>query len=175
MKLRDFLGLTEEAIVSIKIAIYAIFGYLGIDGDVVEVLFFLMCADTILGATKAVVLGRPFSFKKLLWGMVTKMAVLIIPMIIALVAKGLSFDFKWFVLAILNVLVVAEGFSSLSNILSIKSKKDVKNVDFVSILLHAVRKGLTNIVRKYILSISLGLEIPEEDLKEDENEKKQEE
>jgi hypothetical protein len=162
MNLNEFFGVTEQFVSAIKIIIYSVFVYLGIDGDVVEVLFVLMCVDTVLGATKAVVLGKLFTFKKLLWGFVTKLSVLIIPMVMALVAKGLSFDFKWFVLAILNVLIVAEAFSSMTNILSIKSKKNVENVDFISLLLKAIRQGLSNIVTKYLLSISLGIEKADE-------------
>lgn len=163
MRLEEFLGLTEDFAILIKTFIYAIFVYLGVDSTIVEALFLLMCIDTVLGAIKAVVLGGNFSFSVLLWGMVTKLSVLVVPMVIALVAKGLSFDFKWFVLAILNVLVVAEGFSAVSNILSIKSKKNVKNVDFVSLLLQAIRQGMASIIKKYLTSISSGIEKKEEE------------
>jgi phage-related holin len=172
MSLNEFFGLTEEAVSAIKIITYSIFLYLGIDGDVVEVLFVLMCVDTVLGSVKAVVLGKLFTFKKLMWGAVTKLSVLIIPMVMALVAKGLSFDFKWFVLAILNVLIVAEAFSSISNILSIKSKKNVENVDFVSLLLKAIRQGLANIVRKYLIGISFGIDEVDEKIKKEADNKK---
>jgi len=172
MNLSEFFGLTQETVSAIKIIIYSIFLYLGIDAEVVEVLFVLMCIDTVLGAIKAVVLGKLFSFKKLMWGVVTKLSVLIIPMVMALVAKGLSFDFKWFVLAILNVLIVAEAFSSISNILSIKSKKNVENVDFVSLLLRGIRQGLANIVKKYLINISLAIEEVDEEIEKQSDNKK---
>lgn len=156
MNVSDFFDQSHEVVGSIKMAIYLFFAYLGIDGGVVEILFILMCLDTVLGAVKAVRLGNKFSFKKLLWGMVTKISVLIIPMVIALVAKGLSFDFKWFVLAVLNILIVAEGFSAISNILSIRTKKNVENTDFISMLLKAIRKGLTAIIHKLLGQISSG-------------------
>lgn len=156
MTLGEFFDQSQEAITAIKIAVYSFFAYLGIDANVVEVLFILMVVDTILGSVKAIQLGNKFTFKKLMWGIVTKLSVLIIPMVIALVAKGLSFDFKWFVLAILNILIVAEGFSAISNILSIKTKKNVENVDFISMLLKSVRKGLANLVNKLLTGIEMG-------------------
>ena len=165
MSLSEFFDQSQEVITAVKIAVYSFFAYLGIDGGVVEILFILMCVDTVLGAIKAVSLGNKFSFKKLLWGIVTKLSVLVVPMVIALVAKGLSFDFKWFVLAILNILIVAEGFSAISNILSIKTKKNVENVDFISMMLKAVRKGLSNVAQRFLSSIEAGLEN-----KEDKNE-----
>lgn len=158
MSLGEFLNQSQEAITAIKIIVYSLFVYLGIDGDVVQVLFILMLVDTILGATKAVMLGKLFSFKKLLWGMVTKLSVLIIPMVIALVAKGLSFNFKWFVLATLNILIVAEGFSAISNILSIKSKRNIENVDFISMLLKSIRNGLSSIVYRLLDGIEAGID-----------------
>jgi len=156
MSISEFLNQSEEVVTVVKMAVYSFFVYLGIDGDVVQVLFILMCIDTVLGATKAVVLGNKFSFTKLLWGIVTKLSVLIIPLVIALVAKGLSFDFSWFVVAILNILIAAEGFSTISNILSIKSKKNVENVDFISMLLKAIREGLHSIINRVLTSIELG-------------------
>ena len=157
MSIGEFFDQSQEVVTAIKIAVYSFFAYLGIDGSVVEILFVLMCVDTLLGAIKAVRLGDKFCFKKLLWGMVTKLSVLIIPLIIALVAKGLSFDFKWFILAILNILIVAEGFSAISNILSIKTKKNVENTDFITLLLKTIRIGLSNIVYKLLGVIEGGV------------------
>lgn len=163
MSVGEFLNQSEQVITTIKVIIYSFFAYLGFDGtvvgaNVVETLCILMTVDTVLGAIKAVVLGDNFSFRVLLKGMISKLAVLIVPMIIALVAKGLSFDFRWFVLIILNVLIVAEAFSSISNILSIKSKKNVENVDFISLLLKSVRRGLENIMNKLLATIASGVE-----------------
>lgn len=163
MSLSEFFDQTQEVMTAIKVAVYSFFAYLGIDTNVVEILFILMCVDTMLGGAKAVRLGQQFSFKKLLWGMVTKLSVLVIPMVIALVAKGLSFDFKWFVLAILNILIVAEGFSAISNILSIKTKKHVENVDFISMMLKTIRKGLASVASKMLSGIQSGTEDESDD------------
>ena len=46
-----------------------------------------MMIDTFLGIIKALKLGEKFSFKYLTWGLLTKMILLLIPMIVALVAK----------------------------------------------------------------------------------------
>ena len=158
MTINEFLESSQEVVTAVKVSVYSFFAYLGISGDVVEVLFVLMCIDTILGLIKAIVLGNRFTFEKLLWGITTKLSVLIIPMVIALVAKGLSFDFHWFVLAVLNILIAAEGFSAIGNILSIKSKKNVENVDFISLLLRAIRKGLTNVIKRSLAVLELGVD-----------------
>lgn len=150
----------EKTLASVKTLIYGVFVALEIDVNVVIVLSYLMLADTIVGVIKAVRLGETISFKKLIWGMVTKVSVLIVPMVLALVAKGLSFDFKWFVNAVLDILVVAEGFSVISNVIAIKEKKEVENSDIITKLLNAVRKGMARIINGLMNTID-----PEEDNK----------
>ncbi len=143
-----FFGKATEAITTVKTFLYGIFLFLDIDVNIVKILAILMAVDTVLGIFKAIRLREKISFKKLIWGMVTKTSVLIVPMILALVAKALSFDFTWFVNAVLNILVLAEAFSSISNIISIKEGKQVENQDFITKLLHGVRKGLSNLINK---------------------------
>jgi len=147
---------------SFKIFVYGGFAFLNMNSDVVNILFWLMLFDTALGVVKSITLGKKFSFKKLVWGMVTKVSVLLMPMILALIAKGLSFDFNWFVISVVNVLVVSEGFSAITNILSIRQKKDIKSVDFVTVLIQKVRDGLQKIIERLLGNIEGG-ENPQED------------
>lgn len=136
-----------------KGVMYGMFAYLNINTDVVFVLFVLTFLDMFLGVVKALRLGRRFKFKKLLWGLVTKLSVLIIPVILAFMGKGLDYDFTWFVTAILNILVLSEGFSCISNIISIKDKKEVNNEDYITLLLKKIRGGLARLINKSLDAI----------------------
>lgn len=147
-------GKTAEVIAYVKTFIYGIFMFLDIDVNTVKILAILMAVDTVLGIFKAIRLKQKVSFKKLVWGMITKVSVLIVPMILALVAKALSFDFTWFVNAVLNILVLAEAFSSISNIISIKEGKQIENQDFITKLLHSVRVGLSRIINNLFNTIN---------------------
>lgn len=131
----------------ISFIFYGGFVFLGVDMAVVAILTGLMAIDTFLGIIKAVRLRQLVSFRILLWGMITKLSVLVIPMVLALTAKGLSFDFRWLVVAVLNILVVAEGFSCITNILSIKSKKKIENVDYITLMLHNIRQVLSKMIK----------------------------
>ena len=138
----------------IKYLIYGLFAFLQIDIDVVFILGILMMIDTGLGIAKSVIVSKlKFTFAKLLWGLVSKAGILLIPMILALVAKGVGFDFKWLVEIVLKILVVSEAISGITNILSIKEKKHIKNEDFISKLLHAVRQFFSDTLRKIIQNI----------------------
>ena len=140
----------------IKSAIYGLFIFLGIPMDLVSTLGILMGVDTILGVAKSLKLDEKFSFKILLWGAITKVSVLLIPMVMALVAKGLGFDFIWLPVAVMHVLIVNEGLSSITNILSIKSGTKIENTDYVTSLLKAIRKGLANIINNLLKKLENG-------------------
>lgn len=143
-----------DYITGIKAFVYGIFLFLDINIDTVKILAILMTIDTVLGVIKTIRLGKKFSFKKLIWGMITKVSILIVPMILALTAKALNFDFTWFVNAVLNLLVVAEAFSSITNIISIKENRELENTDFITQLLHKVRDGLGKIINSLFRTIS---------------------
>lgn len=132
----------------LKTAFYAVFVYLGIKTGVVMVLFILMGVDSFLGILKALRLGNKFSFKILAWGVVTKLSILVIPMVLALMGKALSFEFTYFVIAVMNIIIVSEGISCITNILSIKSKKAIENTDYVTMLLHLIKRALSGIVER---------------------------
>lgn len=137
----------------IKAFMYGMFVSLDINTDVVTVLTTLMGIDTLVGVIKAVVLKKKVSFNIFFWGLMTKLTILIIPMVIALVAKGVGFNFKWLVDIVMDILVLSEGFSILSNIVSIREKREVKNKDVVSDLLNSIRKGMLRIIEKLTKTI----------------------
>lgn len=135
----------------LKMCVYGAFVFLNIDTDIVNILIYLMCLDTLFGFTKAIVIKENVSFGRMFYGFTTKTLVLLIPMTLALVGKGLKgYDFTPFVEIVLKVLVVSEGISIVTNMYVIKTKKAVKNVDFVSMLLNSLRKGLTNLLKRWL-------------------------
>lgn len=140
----------ENIYKTLKDFCYLIFIFLGMKTDVVKILFILMTIDSLLGIAKALRLGNKFSFKVLLWGMITKLSILIIPFILALMAKALSFDFNYFVIAVMNIIVVSEGISCVTNIISIKTKKQIENADYITQLLQAIKKGLHGIITRLL-------------------------
>jgi len=135
----------------IKAAIYTAFIFLNIDLDIVKILTILMCVDTVFGIAKALILGDKVSIKILFFGLSTKLLILLIPMTLALIGKGLkTYDFTPMVDIVLKVLLVSEGISIFTSMYSIKTKTRVENIDFVSMLLQSIRKGLTKILKMWL-------------------------
>jgi phage-related holin len=139
----------------IKTAVYLAFVFLNIDTDVVKILTWLMLIDTISGIIKSFAIKKHFDFKILFFGGCSKLLVLLIPMTLALVAKGISksYDFTPVLDSVLRLLVVSEGLSIITNFYVIKTKKEVKNFDIISMLLSAIRKGMLAIINGTLKSL----------------------
>ena len=125
----------------IKTALYSCFIFLNIDTDVVQILCYLMLIDTLSGIVKSFSLNKTFEFKILFFGLCSKLLILLIPMVIALVGKGISktYDFTSVLDAVLKVLVVSEGLSIITNFYVVKTGKKVKNIDIVTMLLSKIK------------------------------------
>ena len=143
----------DEIIQVVKYAIYVVFAYLNIDIEVFAILILFMCIDSILGAIKADRLGSEFSFKIMLWGFCLKLCFLIVPLIIALLGKGMSNDFSIGVDIVMKILIVSECYSALGNIYAAKNKVDVKKMDVVSMLLKSIREFLRKWLNKTLSTI----------------------
>lgn len=150
MDLAEILALSQEQLNVIKALIYSAFIYLGIDVDVVKILLWLMVIDSTFGVIKTFVLGQSFYFKRLTWGIITKLMTLGIPITVALLAKGINIDLTGFVVLIMNILLVAEAFSIMTNMISIRTKKDVESTDWITRLLSAIRNRMSAILEKFI-------------------------
>lgn len=130
----------------LKIAIYGVFVYLNIDIKTTKVLMALMFIDTFSGLIKSSVLHHKISLKKLINGILTKFLLILVPMVLALVGKGVHFDFTWAVTTVMSLMIVSEGLSIITNFLSAKTKKNIEQDDFITKLLMNIRKMFGSIL-----------------------------
>lgn len=137
----------------LKLLLYGFFIYIDLDIEIVKILCALMVIDTVLGVTKTIVLNNKFSFKTMALGFVSKLAVLLIPMALALMSKGLNYNFKWFVTIVIDLLIVSDGISIFSNVIAIKTKKEVENFDALTRILKAIREGLIKLFKRFLNTI----------------------
>ena len=144
--LRNIKAELNEYLTQLKVLLYSLFVYLDINMDVVKILFWLIIIDTVLGIIKALRLEIKVSLKKLAIGFLAKLSVILIPMTLALIGKGLSYDFKSFVIIVLDILIVNEGLSIFGNIIAIRTKKPLTNIDFISLLLNKIHQYFKKLI-----------------------------
>lgn len=149
----------------IKGLIYGAFLFLNINTEVVNILLILMLIDTFFGIGKSYRLKAKITMSRLLEGIMSKTMCLFIPMVVALAAKGLGYDMKALPDAILKVLVVAEAISIVTSFYVIRTGKEPKDVDIVTMLLTSIRKGLMSVVSSFLKKVENPLEAENKETK----------
>lgn len=126
------------------------FLYLNIDSDVFKILILFMVLDTITGVFKTIRINyKEFDFSKLLWGLVSKLGILIVPLVVALLSKGIGQDMTMGVMIIIKILIVSEFISTISNLYTIKTKVIVKDIDIFTMLFKFLRNSAYELLKKY--------------------------
>lgn len=125
-----------EPSIWIKTFVIMIFTFMGIPWEVTSLLAGLILLDTITGVMKVIRLNLGFSVKELYWGLVTKMLILLIPHVIAIIGKVLGYDWLYLVNLTIYVMIANDFSSFITNVLSIKNKQLYKNYDFISMLIN---------------------------------------
>lgn len=135
----------------LKTLVYSVFIYLNMDTEPVTIFVYLMLADTVLGAIKVLRINpTKFSFKELLLGFVVKPALLVFPMTIALIGKGIDYNLTILVSLSIKILIVSEGISIISNLISIKTKEETQDFDIITKLLKKTRSFLMGLASKLL-------------------------
>lgn len=121
---------------------------LGLDVTKFFILSFLMVLDLVTGVTKAYVRKEDVTSRRLSAGFLSKVMVLLIPLTVAVMAKGIDVDMVWFISFTISILIVAEAYSVVGNVYTIKTGEAVKEIDAVSAIVKALRRILENMLRE---------------------------
>ena len=136
-----------------KLIGYGVFAYLDIPYEIFNILVTFILLDTCFGVLKAYRLQRKLSMKILLWGFCLKISILLLPLIVALLAKGMQQDFTLLIDITIKILILSEAYSCLGNIYAIKNQKELQSIDVLSMLLIAFRKTTKIQLEKALLKI----------------------
>ena len=114
-----------------------VFGYLGLDSEQMHILALLLAVDVITGIVREFAIDpSKFSSKVGIIGMLSKLLTFTLPMVIALVGKGIGLDMAEFISVAISTLIVYEGWSILSNIGQIRAKdRTIPEYDAISFLI----------------------------------------
>ena len=144
----------EESFNTLKISVVTSMTFLGVNYGIIFILWFFMVSDTVLGMGKAATLGGwdALSRGKFFYGIGTKMAIIFIPMSIAVTGFFAGYDLTIFVNTAMWALIANDATSCYTNILSIKKKKNYVNKDLIELLINTLRSliysGIKNALGK---------------------------
>ena len=122
--------------------------FLEIDGKKLSILVVLMCMDMLTGTLKAYRTKENITSRRWIAGFLSKLVVLLVPFTIALMAKGVDFDVKWFIGFSISIMVIAEAYSILGNIYTFKTGEAVEEIDAVSAIIKVLRNFLENMIER---------------------------
>lgn len=148
------LAASEQSYLAAKLALISSMTFLGVSYGLISLLWFFMLSDTLLGVWKSIVVfGWSSVSKAKFWtGVGTKIAILFIPLSLALTGALAGYDLNIFVLTTMWTLIGNDAVSCYTNLLSIKRRKNYVNKDLVEMLINALRaliyQGVKSAIKK---------------------------
>lgn len=133
-----------------KGGIVFIFMTLKIPIEQVGFLLGLVFVDSFFGVIREVKLKSPLSWSRFIWGISSKIAIMLIPFVVA--TFGLVFKVNLVYLVQLFIYIIASNdvISVITNIASIRSGTRYKNVDFIEKGIHYLTSVFTNMVNNIL-------------------------
>ena len=116
--------------------------YLGLNGESFFLFSVLLLIDYITGVAKAYRLNQCITSNRMKYGILSKLSLLLIPIVLAIGAKAVGADFKTVLLVGINILVLSEVYSIIGNIYSIRTKDELPEYDVVAMIGKRIRSVL---------------------------------
>ena len=126
----------------IMVGISSFATYLGINVEALSLFALLLVIDYITGIAKAKRLKENITSNKMKYGIVSKLLLLIIPLVLAICSKAMSIDISSLMFVAINMLVLSEGYSILGNIYAFRTAKELPEIEVVAILGKRIRSFL---------------------------------
>lgn len=133
-----------SALTTLKNLGYVIAGILGVKYDAAFAFGALMIIDVVTGiiASASCCGWKAITSRKLIFGVLSKLCLLFIPLAVALVSKVNGNDLSFIVTSSISILALGEAYSIIGNVYTIKSGKRVPEFDAVSLVLSKIREVL---------------------------------
>ena len=116
--------------------------YLEISQEPFTLFALLLMIDYITGLAKAKTLQVSITSNKMKYGLISKLSLLIIPLVLAIGAKAIGADYHYVLLSGMYILIFSEVYSIIGNIYSIRTKEELPEYDAVAMLGRQIRNIL---------------------------------
>ncbi len=148
-----------ENIQTIKVFTYfiipPILAFTELSRDIVHILAILIFIDLFTAVLRELILQTSRFKSRTLWvGVVSKSLLILIPMMLILVGKGIGIDMKWLAQLTLSILILAEAYSILGNITQIRqADKTLDEQDAVTLLIRSIESVIKQIISTILAKV----------------------
>lgn len=133
-----------------KAFIVMILMILQINPEQVGFLLGLVFVDSFFGVIREVKLKSPLSWERFIWGITSKLAILLIPFVIATFGLVFKVNLVYLVQMFIYIIAANDVLSVITNIASIRSGQRYKNVDFIEKGIHYLTSFFTNMINNLL-------------------------
>ena len=116
--------------------------YLEISQEPFTLFAILLIIDYITGIWKAKTLEHSITSNKMKYGLISKLSLIIVPIVIAIGAKATGGDSHYILLAGMWILVLSEVYSIIGNIYSTRTKQEFPEYDALATIGKYIRNFL---------------------------------
>ena len=129
-----------------KAFIVGVFVTLNINIAQVGFLLGLVFVDSFFGVVREVKLKSPLSWSRFIWGISSKLAILLIPFVVATFGLVFKVNLVYIVQLFIYIIASNDVISVITNIASIRSGVRYKHVDFIEKGIHYLTEFFMNMV-----------------------------
>jgi hypothetical protein len=137
---------TKEILNFLYIPFIALMHFIAIDKMTFTIYAGLLAIDLLTGVGKVIRLGHKPTSKRFLIGIMAKLTFLLVPIIVALGAKGIGLDLTSLVNTVIYALILNEVYSSIANIYTIQTGIEAEEFDVLSKILKVLRDLIERIL-----------------------------
>lgn len=125
---------------SIMAYIAYVLTYVNLNAEVYSIFAILMIIDILTGLMKSIILERKITPGRLTNGLISKMSILILPIVLAMGAKAVGEDATRFVVWGMNLLILSEVYSVMGNVYTIRTKEFLPEWDAIALIAKGIRE-----------------------------------
>lgn len=138
----DLSGFLKVCLNVVVISVSLVFAYAGLEPSQMIAYTVLIGIDYITGVAKAWHIGESVTSNRMKYGIASKASLLVVPIVLGIGSKATGLDFGMAISMFINILIISEVYSSISNVYAIKHGKELPEYDALAIVARSIRNYL---------------------------------
>ena len=102
----------------------------------------LIVIDYVTGVIKAHHIGESITSNRMKYGAISKLSLLVVPIVLGIGSKATGINLNIIISMFINILIISEVYSSISNVHAITKGKELPEYDVLAAIARSIREYL---------------------------------